>query len=126
MASVKLYLDKRSKKVDGTYPIKLTVTHIKSFHVSLGVSVSAENWIDNKIEGSIKNKTFLNNYISNRFIDVENLLLKLQLEGKLTDMTTNQLKNKIKQLSGDVPTKAEDPLHFKTPRWRRCLSVPCL
>ncbi|MDR0348494.1 MAG: hypothetical protein LBH90_03245 [Tannerella sp.] len=48
MASVKFYLDKRSKKQDGTFPLKLTVTHKKPFHIPLGISIPEENWIDGK------------------------------------------------------------------------------
>ena len=117
MASVKFYLDKRSQKTDGTYPLKLTVTHIQPFHVNLDISVHQENWIGDKIEGNIKNKVFLNNYIKNRYIEVENLLLRLKLEGRLTGMTTRQLRTEIKYLSGDIAQKdikEENPLHFKT------------
>lgn len=95
MASVKFYLDKRAKKQDGTFPLKLTVTHKKPFHISLDVSIPAENWIDNKIEGDIKNKTFLNSYIMGKYSAVENILLSLNLHGRLNSLSPADLKDLI-------------------------------
>jgi site-specific recombinase XerD len=99
MASIKLYLDKRSKKKDGTFPLKLTVTHKKPFHIPLDVSIPKENWVDNKIEGNIKNKAFLNNYIKARYSSVENLLLTLKLQGTLDSLSPEELKKKINSLT---------------------------
>lgn len=99
MASVKLYLDKRSKKKDGTYPIKLTVTHGKAFHIPLDVSIPEENWIGGKIEGGIKNKNFLNSYLLARLTSVENLLLTLNLQGSLERMSHIELKRRIEGLN---------------------------
>ena len=99
MASVKCYLDKRSKKQDGTFPLKLTVTHKKPFHIPLDISIPEQNWVDNKIEGDIPNKAFLNNYIKLKYTGVENLLLRLKLDGRLNKITPDKLKKMI--LSGD-------------------------
>lgn len=118
MASVKFYLDKRAKRQDGTFPLKLTVTHKKPFHIPLDVSIPVENWIDNKIEGKIKNKVFLNNYIQARYTEIHNLLLNLKINGILPTITSEQLKQKIKALSGvpeeEMETKGICELHFKT------------
>ncbi len=108
MASVKIYLDKRSKKRDGTYPLKLTVSHQqKPFHVSLNVSIPVENWIDDKIEGDFPNKAFLNNYIKARLTGVENLLLRLKLNGTLNKVTPARLKQMI--LDGTDSVEEEKP-----------------
>ncbi len=108
MASVKIYLDKRSKKRDGTYPLKLTVSHQqKPFHISLDVSIPAENWIDDKIEGDFPNKAFLNNYIKARLTGVENLLLRLKLNGTLDKVTPARLKQMI--LDGTDSVEEEKP-----------------
>ncbi len=95
MASVKFYLDKRNRKQDGSYPLKLTVTHKKPFHVSINLSIQEENWIDGRIEGNIPNKKFLNSYISAQYSSVENLLLRLKIEGKLDMITADDLKKMI-------------------------------
>jgi integrase len=99
MASVKFYLDKRSKKQDGTYPLKLTVTHKKAFHISLGVSVPEENWVSDRIEGNFKNRVSTNSYLRARFSAVENLLRTLALVGKLDQISPEQLKNLIENLN---------------------------
>lgn len=95
MASVKFFLDKRSKKKDGTYPLKLTVTHRKPFHISLNVSLPEENWIDERIEGNITNRRFLNNYINAQFTKVHNLLLRLTLDGKIDELSHIELRDLI-------------------------------
>ena len=99
MASLKFYLDKRSRKTDGTYPLKITVSHKqKPFLVSLDVSIPPENWIGNKIEGNIKNKKFLNDYIQARYAGIENLILKLHLQGTLESTSSEELKRLINAL----------------------------
>lgn len=99
MASVKFYLDTRSQKNDGTYPLKLSVHHKKPFHIPLNVSVEKENWIDNAIHGSVKNKAFLNSYLKSRFSAVENYLLTLKLWGKLDQVEPDQLKKMLLELT---------------------------
>jgi hypothetical protein len=79
MANVKFYLDKRAQKQDGTYPLKLFISHNeKKFFVSLNVSIPKENWIGDKIEGDIVNKNSLNNNTisadSYRYNPVQNCL----------------------------------------------------
>lgn len=95
MASVKFYLDKRTQKKDGSYPLKLTVTHKKPFHISLNVSVHEKNWINNRIEGNIPNRKFLNSYLQTQLSNVQNTILKLSLDGILINMSHTDLKNVI-------------------------------
>ena len=108
MASVKFYLDKRNKKQDGTYPLKLTVTHKKPFHIALGISIPEENWIGNKIEGDFSNRSFYNSYIQARFTAVENYLLRLKLLGKLDEISPEQLKKLIESIDVDNPSPMPD------------------
>jgi len=101
MASVKFYLDTRSSKKDGTYPLKLVVTHKKPFHISLGVYLMPEQWDDTekKIIGNIKNKPFLNDYVEQRYTKVRNLLLNLKMEGILRALSPAQLKKRIENIT---------------------------
>jgi integrase len=108
MASVTYYLDKRSRKKDGTYPLKLTVSHKqKPFHVPLDVSVPEANWIDNRIEGDVPNRSFLNSYIRARFSAVENLLLRLKLNGKLDKTSPEELKSLVKNIDAGQDDETE-------------------
>ena len=110
-----IYLDTRSRKVNGTYPLKLTVSHNqKSFLIPLNISIPKENWIANKIEGAIPNKDFLNSYIKERLTGVQNLLLRLKLNGKLSGTTPEQLKKMIEsESSDDDPDAIPEKLLFK-------------
>lgn len=102
MASVKFFLDKRAQKKDGSFPLKLTVTHKKPFHISLNVSIPEENWIDDRIEGDIKNRRFLNNYIQAQFTKVQNMLLRLSLDGKIDTLSHSELKDLILDNEDDL------------------------
>ena len=45
MATIKLYLDTRRAKADGTYPIRLAVNnHGETAFISLGQSVKKDEW----------------------------------------------------------------------------------
>lgn len=115
MATVKFILDKRTKKTDGTYPIKLIVYHLNSdFLINIGVSVNEQNWDKDKIIGNFKNKTFLNDFIEQKFTDVKNLLLKLRMDGSLRTMSSKELKKRIENFSPeDEIKKKTNELLFK-------------
>ena len=111
MATVKLHLDKRTQKKDGTYPLKLAINHkTETYFVSLGVSVPNENWIGGKVEGNIKNKNYLNGYLSDRLTQANNLLLLLKLEGKLSEMSPTQLKSAIQNNNCDTDEKPAEKI----------------
>lgn len=113
MASVKFYLDKRNKKKDGTYPLKLTVSHAqKPFHIPLDVSIPEENWINDKVEGEIPNKKFLNNYLRAQFSNAENIILRLKIEGRLERTTSDTLKKMIKMGEDFSQNTPEKPTLF--------------
>ncbi|MDR0371577.1 MAG: site-specific integrase [Prevotellaceae bacterium] len=109
MASVKFYLDKRSVRKDGTYPLKLTVSHKnKAFHISLDIFIPEDCWVNNKIEGSVKNKKFLNSYIMSRYSGIENHLFTLKHQGKLACMDVTELKKRLERMSSIEPQEEEE------------------
>ncbi len=114
MATINFYLDKRNQKKDGTYPLKLSVTHRKSFLLPLGISILEETWIGNKIEGNIPNKKILNDYLKSQYTKTQNVILKLRLEGILYGMTHNELKKEIEKELGHNKKEKVSPLHFVT------------
>ena len=93
MASATLYLDKRSRKKDGTYPLKITISHKgQTARISLEISLAANQW-DGEARKVVAhpNKIYLNNFIGQRLIDIRNALLKAQEKGLLKNKTATQV-----------------------------------
>lgn len=80
MATIKVVLDKRRKKSNGTYPLILRITHhSKSRTIPLKVSVEEKDWDETAqaVNKSHRNYKLLNHNIRKRFIDAEIMILKL-------------------------------------------------
>lgn len=90
MASAKLYLDTRSRKKDGTFPLKITITHKGVFHINLGIDLKEDEWEDGKIVNNKRAKVF-SSVIQSRFVYVQNQLLQLG-NAKLKGLTNKDLK----------------------------------
>lgn len=122
MAALKLYLDTRKDKKNGTFPLKIAVNHKERFLVNLGISIEAEQWDGSQVVNH-PNRKILNSYIRQRFIAIENLILKLAASGELKSMSAKQLKEALnKENSPEAETGSEYTLqehfekfmHFKT------------
>lgn len=107
MATTKLYLDTRAIKHGEAAPLKVRITkHGVAAFISLDLRVLPSQW--DKEHGRIKdnpNKVALNAYIQTQKQKIDNLLFQLTSEGKLTKMTSLQIKNLIVDL---LNPKAED------------------
>lgn len=90
MASAKLYLDTRSRKKDGTFPLKITITHKGVFQINLGIDLKEDEWEDGKVIGNKRAKVF-NLSIQSRFVYVQNQLLQLG-NAKLKGLSNKELK----------------------------------
>lgn len=100
MIHVRLYLDNRSKKRDGSYPVKIGVTHMgKDFLVSTGVSCNMDNWIDGSIIKGEPNYKTKNSILHNQ-VNKINLLL-LDLERKGVNPSVDRLKQMVKSELND-------------------------
>lgn len=119
MASIKLTLDTRARKQDGTYPVKLTISHHgqTSLH-SLDVSLHREEWDARRcvVVGNA-NKAFLNSYLLQRLTEWKNAALQLQSDGAFKGKTAKECRDMIRQyLSPDEQkpvTFGEWYEHFK-------------
>lgn len=113
MASVKLTLDTRVRKQDGTYPVKLTISHHgqTSLH-SLDVSLHRDEWdVRRCVVIGNTNKTFLNSYLLQRLTEWRNVALQMQSEGKFKNKTAREVRDMIRQhLSPDE----QKPVTFGT------------
>ena len=100
MATTKLYLDIRSVKRGEQAPLKVSITkHGVAAYIPLDVRIYPSQW--DKEHGRVKdspNKVALNSYIQNQKQRIDNLLLQLTVDGKLTKLTSVQIKNKILEL----------------------------
>lgn len=56
MATVKVYLDRRSQKKDLTFPIKLLVQHKGTFTIALGISVLEHQFVNGEVYGLEKKR----------------------------------------------------------------------
>lgn len=98
MASIKLILDKRAARKDGTYPVKLGVSHNGYFQISLNVHVLPEHWADGMVvfpppmQSRAKQ---LNEYLQGRLGYAQSTLRRLTMLGELAAMSDRELKRAL-------------------------------
>lgn len=110
MASVKLYLDIRSPRQNGTFPLKLAVTHKKFFLINLKVYFVREEWergaiIHDNGEVLLPNRKADVAYINQRLSQARTILYQLAALGKLNKITDKELKEIIE--NNDIATIGE-------------------
>jgi hypothetical protein len=108
MISIKIILDDRSQKKDGTCPLKIRVIiNRRSFHISLGYSIPLKEWDDSnqRIKSgsqTISNTTRFNSLINSRKQQVYDVLIKLENEGTLENMSLERLKDHLTRNSSET------------------------
>ena len=108
MVSANIILDTRYKKKGDLYPLKLRVIHNrKPFDVNLGYSIPVKDWDEKaqKVKTSslvIENVTRFNALINKDKQKAQDILIRLQDEGKLDSLTLDELKNYITQKHTEV------------------------
>ncbi len=101
MISVKIILDKRSKKKNGTSSLKLRIVYNRhTYYISLGYSVLTKEWdeVGQKVKSSsktISNTTHFNALINNEKQKTLNLFTKLDGEGQLDRMFFEDIKKQL-------------------------------
>lgn len=112
MATIKLYLDTRRAKADGTYPIRLAVNnHGETAFISLGQSAKKDEW--DKRQCRIKkrpDRDFLNDYLRDRYDYYNRILMRLQMsEDYRGDISARQLRdNIIREAAGKKSATLKD------------------
>lgn len=97
MATVRLYLDSRTARKDGSSPLKLSIAHKgKTTYIGLNVYVPLANWdnASSKVFG-LPNRNSMNAYLSQKRLEAENTVFRLSSEGLLDRMNPQQLKDAI-------------------------------
>lgn len=100
MVQIGVRLDKRKKKKDGTYPLKISVHRDgKTLYIPLNISLQEDEW-NAKKEEIIKraDRRNLNILVADKLSDVNMRLLRLQSEGKSRSLTNKEF---LRVLSGD-------------------------
>src|SRR5690606_9508323 len=99
--SIKISLDKRRQKKDGSYPIILRLSHFrKTTSINLGLSISEEFWDDKneRIKKSYKGTSSvskLNNRLLKEKIRAVDIFNDLYEKDKLDFLSVLQLKSRI-------------------------------
>lgn len=102
MANCNFYLDKRSMKKDGTYPIKINVNHRRNFQISTGFYAKEEEWAGNEFNRHAENYKNKNSALRSLITRIDNELYELVKRGTILSMTDSALKERLKTLiSGD-------------------------
>lgn len=100
MATTKVYLDTRSINDRGESPLKLVITvGSRAAYLSLNARVKAEQWdsVLCKVVGHPQ-KNALNEYIRQRKIEVDGILLKLKMSHESDMMSATELKNRVAEI----------------------------
>lgn len=93
--SVSLYLDKRNKKTDDTYSLKLVVRFKnETAMINLGIYLQENQWIDDKVVNH-PTKRILNNYIETKYIEAKTKVLELKMSGNIHLLSKDDIKNYI-------------------------------
>lgn len=97
MASFRLYLDTRTPRKDGTYPLKIAINHRNVILINLKVYTTPEYLIDGRviIPGDKYTEKNRNDYIKARLIKVENTLNRLRVLGELQNISDKELRRLI-------------------------------
>lgn len=97
MARVKFYLDCRVKHTSGKYPLKLNISHKgRTALLPLNIFLSSDQW-DVRAEKIISHpsRAALNSVIVRRKADAETVIASLDADGRLPNMTANEIKKAI-------------------------------
>lgn len=110
MASTKLYLDRRSSRADGTFPLKIRITRNQvGALINLGIRLLPDQWdeVNNKVINHPQ-KRYLNGVIVARHAEIEKTILRLYDSGEIGKMTAQDIKRHIiaSQSPEDIPPKS--------------------
>lgn len=84
MVQLRIVLDKRTSKADGTSTIYYRVTeNRKVFYLSTGYSLEVKHWDENKniVKKSFPNAQTINTSITKRYFDIQKAIIELEDEG---------------------------------------------
>lgn len=96
MANCSFYLDKRSARKDGTFPVKIYVKHRNKFLLSTDYYATEDTWAGNEYSRKADNYRNRNSSLRALISRAENELLEMEKDGRIRSMTDNALKEHLK------------------------------
>lgn len=110
MARASLYLDMRSVKDGQPGPLKIRYYHRGSaIMIPTTIRLLPEQWMDNTIINHQRAKQW-NSMLRLRLADITSEILELEVTGRLSSMTAEQLKKRLMTSIGHETEKKEDDL----------------
>nr|WP_321523300.1 site-specific integrase [uncultured Macellibacteroides sp.] len=97
MAIVRLYFDTRRAKQDGTFPVKVVVAHNAAISFHTGVSATEEQWTGSELNKKADNYKTKNSIIRDKLYKIESVVLSLERNSSLKNMSDKKLKDKIEE-----------------------------
>jgi len=122
MATIKISLDLRVAKKDGSYPLKLSLFHKGTTVINMGISVTEDQWNGTAVTGHPKSKIF-NKVIHNKKVLAESIILNLSNSGKLARMTLKQLRDCIENNDKDTELIEENPVYKVKEHFNRYIEM---
>ena len=100
MATIRLYLDRRSTKEGAEAPLKVSINkQSSSAYISLDIKILPSQWDAGKERiKNHPNKNALQSYIDTQKAKVTNAVLEMTKKGELTKLTATQIKNKVLEI----------------------------
>ena len=115
MAKVKIILDTRRKLADNTYPIKLSCNIKNKGNVTISTNIYVNDGclLNNTIINT-RNAEIYNSILTTKRFKMEELLLKMKLDGTLAITPIDNIRERIKIALSDYDLKQKTPTFFET------------
>lgn len=97
MATATIYLDTRRRRDDGTFPLKVTISHHGQVaHIPLGIHIRRDQWDRKRRQvAQHPNKQFYNQFLASRLADVTAALIRLKESGAFAGKTITQVRDLV-------------------------------
>ena len=105
MGSIAYYLDIRRAKKDGTYPVKLYVSHHKKFYVKTSFTSKIDEWDSCQYSKKAPNYKSRNMALRAAINKAEEVMYRLEMDGRLAGISDTALKAIIEEAISGKPRK---------------------
>lgn len=103
MGNIAYYLDTRRAKKDGTYPVKLYVSHHRKFYIKTSYTSKDDEWESNQYSKKAPNQKARNMALRSTINKAEEVMYRLEMEGRLAGTSDTTLKAMIEEAISGKP-----------------------